>query len=246
MKCPKCKASMRIPAAKSAPVTASAAVARPAVDPMEALLKEANIGPVSRGGPECPDCAAELSAGAVICVECGFNLETGQRLRTTSDEDGSADTGLTDAEKIMKKAEAAIEDTPIGADEQDFGDGGDSFVIAGVAAVILAIAVVIGLVIVFSMDQISTMINSGGISFIASCALWVLTAIWISFVAFRASMAHGLGCVLTGGLYCIFFGFLQGKALLLPTIIMIVALVVGGLSGLYVYYGEHGFAPLPT
>jgi hypothetical protein len=210
---------------------------------MEALLQEANIGPVSRGGPMCPNCAAEITPGAVLCVECGFNLETGKQVRTTRDEDALADTGLTDAEKIMKKAEAEIEDTPIGAEDQDFGDGGDSFVIAIVAGIILTILVMIGLVVVFSMDTISLYINSGGISFVASIAMWVVMTIWITFVAFRSKVGHGLGCLLTAGLYCIFFGFMQGRALLLPTIIMLVALFIGLASGTWVSF--NGFAPLP-
>ena len=178
VKCPKCKARMVIPAAKAAPVSAGVASATKAIDPMEALLKEANIGPVTSGGPICPDCATPIVPGAVICVDCGFNMETGKRLRTAKEsEDGSVDSGLSAAEKLMRKAEAEIEDTPIGADDQDFGDGGDSFVIAGVAGIILAVLVGIGLLVIFSMDVISLYYNSGGISFIASCCMWIVA--WI-------------------------------------------------------------------
>ncbi len=242
VKCPKCKERMVIPQAAVAPAVA-AKPARQAVDPMEALLKEANVGEVSSGGPICPDCGVPISAGALICVDCGFNLETGKRLRTASEtDDGEVDTGLTAAEKLMRKAEAAIDDTPIGAEDQDFGDGGDSFVIAGVAGIILAILVAIGLVVVFSMDFISLYYNSGGISFLASTCMWIGMTIWLSYVAFRAKIGHGIACILTGGLYCIIFGFMQGKSLLVPTIIMLVALLVGLASGSFVYY--KGFAPL--
>jgi len=202
VKCPKCKERMVIPAAKSAPVSAaSASRARQAVDPMEALLNEANIDQVSSGGPICPDCGVEINAGAVICVDCGFNLETGKRLRTAREnvEGEEGDSGLNDAERIMRKAEAELEDTPIGGEDQDFGDGGDSFVIAGVAGVILAILVGVGLLVIFSMDVISLYYNSGGISFIASCCMWIGTTIWLSYVAFRAKVGHGLACILTGG-----------------------------------------------
>ncbi|QEG22746.1 hypothetical protein MFFC18_26290 [Mariniblastus fucicola] len=238
---------MVIPAVSAAPVSSAMAASSSSkpVDPMEDLLREANVGPVSSGGPICPDCGTEITPGAVLCVECGFNLETGKRLRTARENaEGEVDTGLTDAEKIMRKAEAEIEETPIGADDQDFGDGGDSFVIAGVAGVILAILVAIGLVVIFSMDQISLYYNSGGISFIASCCMWIGMTIWLTYVAFRAKIGHGIACVLTGGLYCIIFGFMQGKTLLMPTIIMLVALVVGLASGTYVYY--CGFGPLET
>ncbi len=245
VKCPKCKERMVIPTASAAPRPAAVKSAARVLDPMEALLKEANVGEVSRGGPICPDCGAPISPGALICVDCGFNLETGKRLRTASENaEGEVDTGLTDAEKIMRKAEADIEDTPISGEDQDFGDGGDSFVIAGVAIVILAILVAIGLAVIFSMDVISTYYNSGGISFMASCCLWIGMTIWLSFVAFRSKIGHGIACVLTLGLYCIIFGFMQGKSLLMPTIIMLVALVVGLASGAFVYY--KGIYPLET
>ena len=243
VKCPKCKERMVIPAASAAPVRAAAAPAPRAVDPMEALLKEANVGEVSAGGPICEDCGCDITPGAIICVECGFNMETGKRLRTARDKDeDDEDSGLSAAEKIMRKAEAEIEETPIGADDQDFGDGGDSFVIAGVAGIILAALVGVGLIVIFSMDQISTVYNSGGISFIASCCMWIGMTIWLTYVAFRAKVGHGIACILTGGIYCIIFGFMQGKALLMPTIIMLVAFVVGSASGAFVYY--NGFAPL--
>ena len=234
---------MVIPAAAASAAVVAARPKVQAVDPMEALLKEANIAPVNHGGPICPDCGMEVSAGAIICVDCGFNMETGKRLRTASEhEEDAGGTGLTDAERIMRKAEAEIEDTPVGADDTDFGDGGDSFVIAGVAGVILLILVAIGLVIIFSMDQVSKFYNSGGISFIASMCMWIGMTIWLSYVAFRAKAGHGIACILTAGLYCIVFGFMQGKSLLVPTIIMLVALVVGLASGLFVSY--NGFYPL--
>lgn len=245
VKCPKCKERMEIPAASSSKPAAVAAPTPKVVDPMEALLAEANVGPVSQGGPICPDCGTPITPGAILCVDCGFNLETGKRLRVAKEQDDeSLDTGLSDAEKIMRKAEAEIEETPVGVDDQDFGDGGDSFVIAAVAGVILLILVGIGLVVVFSMDQISNYYNSGGISFMASMAMWVGMTIWLSYVAFRSKAAHGIACILTGGVYCIVFGFMQGKSLLLPTIIMLVSLVVGLGSGAFVYY--NGFGPLES
>lgn len=241
VKCPKCKEGMVIPAASKAKPVAAAKAAPKVVDPMEALLAEANIDQVSSGGPICPDCGVNINPGVIICVDCGFNLETGKRMKTARENDeGSVDTGLTDAEKIMRKAEAEIEDVPITADDQDFGDGGDSFVIAGVAAGILGVLVVIALVIVFSMDEVSKYYNSGGISFIASVAMWVGMSIWITLMAFKAKVGHGIACVLTLGLYCIMFGFMQGKTLLLPTIILLVALVIGLLSGLFVSYKGFG------
>ena len=34
----------------------------------------------------CPDCGNTLPEGAVICVKCGLNLKTGQKLQTVFEE----------------------------------------------------------------------------------------------------------------------------------------------------------------
>ena len=142
----------------------------------------------------------------------------------------------------MQKAEADLDDMPIGSDDQDFGDGGESFVIAGVAMVVLGVLVAVGVAIILSMDQISQYINSGGISVIASSILWLAMMFWLTTIAFKAGQKHGVACLASLGLYCPIFGLMQGKALLLPSIIMLVTLVVGGGSGAYVYY--NGFGPV--
>lgn len=36
----------------------------------------------SRGAAECPECGASLATDAVLCVGCGLNLETGEKVRT--------------------------------------------------------------------------------------------------------------------------------------------------------------------
>ena len=253
VKCPKCKSPMTIPQATSKPAgkpkpAATKAKPKPkpkpkpaAMDPMEALLNEANIGPIHRG-PMCPDCGTPVSQGTVICVDCGFNIETGSRLRTSAGyEEGAGTAGMSDAESILRRAEEELGDGPIG-EEEDFGDGGDSFVVAGVALFFLVIAVIVCLFVILSMDYISQYFNSGAISTFASGLLWLGMAIWITIVAFKASPGHGIACILTGGIYCIIFGFMQGKALLLPTIILLVAFVVGLASGIFVL--NKGIGPL--
>ena len=44
-----------------------------------------------------------------------------------------------------------------------------------------------------------------------------------------------LACVLSAGLFCPIFGFMQGKGTIAAAIIMIVAAVIGGVSWLYSY-----------
>ena len=206
------------------------------------LLDEQNVRSAVRG-PSCENCAGELEPGAIICMECGFNHETGGRLQTEAYEDdsGVSDAGMSDADRIMAKAEKDIEDTPVVADDQDFGDGAASYLIAAVAGLVGLILIGIGLVIIYSMDFVGLYLNSGAISFIASCLLYFSMAVWITVVAFRQKPGHGIACICTAFLWCIVYGFLQGKSLLLPTIVLIAGFLIGSASGIYVSY--KGFGP---
>jgi hypothetical protein len=40
--------------------------------------------PEPAGGANCPACGAATNAGAVVCLDCGFNRQTGKRLKTVS------------------------------------------------------------------------------------------------------------------------------------------------------------------
>jgi len=246
VKCPKCKEPLTIPAQSTAPVAAKTpATASAAHNPLLDLLDEQNVRAVARG-PVCENCAAELQPGAIVCIDCGYNQETGDQLETEAyedDIDAGAETSMSDADRIMAKAEKDIDDMPVTADGQNFGDGADSFLIAGVAFIIGAILIGIGLAVIFTMDTIGTYINSAFISLLASGGLYVAMGLWITIVAFMQKPAHGIGCLLTGFVWCIVYGFMQGKTLLLPTIVLIASLVIGAASGTYVSY--KGIRPPP-
>ena len=70
--CPKCDQRIRV-AKTPAPAVAEAS-------PLEELLDE--IGLTVKTGRVCSECAADLSAEAIICIQCGFNTETGKHLKT--------------------------------------------------------------------------------------------------------------------------------------------------------------------
>ena len=241
VKCPKCTTAIQIPKPassqkkKAAPQAASDPYSlAPAVprqhNPMLDLLDDAGVEATPRG-PVCSYCGAEMSPMAVICVECGYNNETGKLLETTTyNEPGVVDAGMTDAEKMMAKAEKEIDETPVTAADQDFGDGADSLLIAGIAFVGAAILVGIGIGTIFIMDKIGENVNTALISLFGSIAIYFFCVAWISFYAFKARAVHGLGCLFSGGLYSIVFGFMQGRALFLPAIINICAILIGLIS----------------
>ena len=242
VKCPKCGKGLTIPAATAAAASSARRPARKVLDPMEALLDEANVKAPTTG-PICPDCGMPISPGAKICIDCGYNLETERRMKTISgnDEDDSiADSGMTDADKIMQKAEDEINETALDADEMDFGDGKESFVIAAVAGGILLALLVASMIIILSMEWFSQFTNPGAISMVASFGLYLAMAVWITVVAFKVSPIHGIGSIVTLGAWCIVFGFMQGKNLIVPTVILLATLVIGSASGVYVMYNGLG------
>lgn len=131
-KCPKCAGVIRIPAQSSAAAAPSAnsaksssSAAKPA-SPTSAKPTKTSLSSAATGGggldqlfaeagldkkkgPECPACKAPIDPLASICVRCGFNLATGQKIKGVEFEVESADPAqfanrqLNDAKKSLKK-----------------------------------------------------------------------------------------------------------------------------------------------
>ena len=235
VKCPKCSKPMRIPNPSAgatirqvSPSTATVPANR-GHNPLLDLLDEAGVESIPQG-PSCQNCGAEIHPTAVVCVQCGFNMSTGELLETTvfedeDDETGFDASGATDVNQILRKAEKEIDDMPVSAEGQDFGDGADSILIAAVALVILLVLVGIGVGTIFLMDQLTNVVSSAFVSFVASIGIVLMCITWITLVAFMADKKQGILCLVTLGLYCPVFGFMQGKSMMLPTIIMLAAFV---------------------
>ena len=253
VKCPKCKNPMAIPnpAAAKQPAAVPAA---PAYNPLLDLLDEAEVKAASRG-PVCENCGEELQPNAVMCIDCGFNQTTGTTIeREIYDDDFDDDegdytsSGLSDAETIMQKAEREIDDMPVTAVGQNFGDGADSILIAGIAFAVLAVMVVMALFVLYFMDILveEYEIESSFISMLASMGMAFMCYLWITFVAFKIKPGQGIACACTLGLYCVIFGFMQGKTLLLPTVILLVSMFIGLLSWFFWRLPSDGVAMVET
>jgi uncharacterized OB-fold protein/uncharacterized membrane protein YeaQ/YmgE (transglycosylase-associated protein family) len=87
VKCPGCGDAVRIPAAVAAGSAPGAGTSRPrgtasGADPaVNALLDEVDLGK-SRTGRRCPECRHDLEPNDVLCVKCGYNTETGKKIKT--------------------------------------------------------------------------------------------------------------------------------------------------------------------
>ena len=256
VKCPKCSQPFKIPAAgktaqaqqkKPAPAADEYNLAPPTPvtshNPMLDLLEQAGVEAKPRG-PVCDSCGSELSPTAIICVECGYNTETGKQLdSSTASSASELEDGRSDAEKLLARAEQEIDDSPIGSEDQDFGDGADSFVLAMVCVVGALVLTGIGVGTIFVMDAIGDQVNTALISVFGSLAMYLFCAGWITIIGFQAKSIHGIACLFTGGLYAIVFGFMNGKALLIPTLITLFSIVIGAIS-YAVYINSEGTAEL--
>ena len=71
----------------------------------ELLPAAAPEEPAPAPSPKCPSCGAEVAADAVICINCGTNLQTGERLQTeaTENEDESEEDEVEPDEGIEKR-----------------------------------------------------------------------------------------------------------------------------------------------
>jgi zinc-ribbon domain len=248
IKCPKCEAVIQLPGGVPAQVGASAGAGaarssaatgpRQRHNPLLDLLDSTGVeaAPV---GQTCPNCGKDIAPGNVLCMDCGYHLGLGKQMETAvmiDEGDLPDDDGRSDAEKRMAKAEREVDENPIGEFGVDFGEGKESFLIALVAVAALVVFVGAGIAIISSFEFITRYISSQMISLIASSVLAVTSAAWITTFAFRVKPVQGMICVFSVFLYCVPFGFMQGKTLLLPAVMLLASVLIGSASAYFVMY----------
>jgi hypothetical protein len=206
-------------------------------NPVLDLLDDAGVKRVTTG-PTCPQCDAEISPTAIICVHCGFNKETGERLETFSDiknENAVSSTFVeTDTDLLLAQAERDIKNAPNSALNQDFGDGSDSIVVALGALLGFGLIIVAGVLTVLIMDRLAQQANPALISLVTSSVLVAGCYLYLTYTAFRTSVLQGIFCAATV-VYCVIFAFMQGRSLILYGMIMSIALIIASVSG-FIYF----------
>ena len=76
--CPTCNGGLIIPGAPAAPTRVSLRVSA-GTAPAQTPTSVADP-PSDSAASVCPSCSAALPRGAILCINCGYNLKTGQRM----------------------------------------------------------------------------------------------------------------------------------------------------------------------
>jgi hypothetical protein len=82
------------------PAVAAAAPARSGKRSGGAALVAGGGGGGAAAGGACPSCGARVDAAAVLCVNCGHNLKTGKKLKTSKISDGAPAGGGAASELV--------------------------------------------------------------------------------------------------------------------------------------------------
>ena len=180
VQCPGCKQSLRVPAATGAkPQVAKAQVAKAAATKpteMDNLFEEAGFA--VRTGQFCPACSVQMAPGAILCVKCGYHVESGavmQGHRGNFESEDSTEAILRRADEQMKRAR-----------EMDLKMQNTGMPAWMMALILFSLASVTGVAVV--AVNVARRGKDSTVSFNASATLFLLIG-----VAF-AAVAIGSGC----------------------------------------------------
>lgn len=159
--CPKCKTVITIPAIPVDTLGDLDTIPL-ADDPFAADSSPAQPTVVSRPLPSpqpqpaaakrCPNCQAELAAGAVLCVACGFHLQQGQNVAATEPAQKKK------RKKKKKQAEGWFEDM----------EESEVLKVIAIAGCLGVIVLTAGILVVFSPTMGGTSYKTGG----TECYYW--------------------------------------------------------------------------
>ena len=107
VQCPKCQSPINIPNPQVAANQFGAAA-----DPMAGMQQPGGMQQPAGAGAQCPSCFAAMQPGAIVCVECGFHAETGERIESVSyvEQDTKNAAMTTPTDQMLQMAEDQIDD----------------------------------------------------------------------------------------------------------------------------------------
>ena len=128
--CPKCKQPLRIP-------TPAAAPAKAAPSALDDLFDEVGIS--VKKNASCPKCNTELKSNAILCVACGFDLQSGAHREGAKIQDMSRGGHGEAADSLLARASRQI-DIDKEEDKKNLSHGAPAYVYLFGLIVIVAFA----------------------------------------------------------------------------------------------------------
>jgi hypothetical protein len=171
VKCPSCGEAVRVPVPAKAAAVAAASVGD--------LLDEVELN-LSKTGRRCPECRQDMQLDDVICVNCGYNTETGKKIRVKKAEPGNR------FGNIVLQDDAAVAHTKMPPDVA-------SLVKLLNQAGILAVLMAVGIVAFLGYQRMQADPQLGSDAFVAALAgpgLYVLGAVVLLVVVPGAIAAN--------------------------------------------------------
>jgi heme/copper-type cytochrome/quinol oxidase subunit 3 len=197
VKCPKCQQSLKVgaaPASQSGAAPGGQAAASAAPSAVAKLLDEVGFHLHDKEDEtvqHCPACDQKISDHAVLCVHCGYHLETGKFVKGMGGGPGAgqkAEGHEGAALMLLKKAERTIEQDK---DEEHKirTQGMPLWMIITILSIIASFTIGMS---VLPRDQA---FKVSGIVWMSVCgSLAVIYWFKLVFIAFKESPTHGLMC----------------------------------------------------
>ncbi len=112
VRCPACKKPVSVPGGKKTSVPAVAGMSRQTEEVDHAigsLLDEVGYQKAA-AAHRCPNCKEDLLPDAILCIHCGYNLETGRQIQTKVVRKKTAQRRLSSPKELSGKAAAEAKD----------------------------------------------------------------------------------------------------------------------------------------
>jgi hypothetical protein len=185
VKCPKCKQPLKVGGAAPAQSTTSGGLGD--------LLDEVgfHVHEEEEQVQYCPACDEKMSDHALMCVNCGYNLETGKFAKGVGGSGAAMAAGKAEghagaAEMLLKKAQHALS-VDAQEEKEQRRQGAPIWVLLTGLVIIAYLALSLSI-----MSRKTALLSSGGV-WVTICML-VYTYYWITLVviAFMESAVQGL------------------------------------------------------
>ncbi len=193
VRCPQCKQPLKIPATQSGQLADAATKPPPSGGGVASLFDEVGFHVhEDEAAQRCPACDAELSDHAVICVGCGYDLQTGKFVKASGVAAASAvkaEGAEGVAQLLLSKAETTIKQDKTDR-KKDQSEGMPLWMILTALVIVVTFA---GTMMLLERKQ-ALLIS--GVSWMGICFLVsIYYNILILVVAFRDSTSQGLLCM---------------------------------------------------